>query len=666
MSISGSSADACCKPFIKRNFDEMTSKYLVLTNFTSRLGIFLPNHNVTLLPKKASMSTPSDESILCPNFSISETQATDINNVREEAALLLSFMLSRPSSNESLNNICGPNIVANTLNNENFLGLSPSFSFEAKRHNTILTKQSSSSPSFQQLSGNLNNENKIKETPLSLTCPSLSINYKSVLSPCATKDLIGPNPAQLFSRHLSTAKYDHTNSHAVAETLATNIMDSFITALDWRAKSWIISLTKVLQLRMKNHKFANASDYSENDSRTVSTKINKTTELSVSFDQMVVNSAEAKVITSLAHASSSVVVRDIRTTFKVLEQLSFNEARENLLLEYCSSKKRKLDEKQQTCISNSDSSNLSDACKLSNAILLSSSLTVSLNGCDPSLDAGSCIVVNLETPGTISGTFQRSKNNELSLSDVDLRLDTEALARSMEDNSRLVIRKVAEKNMMLEGTLFSKSISLSSTSQEISCKHLMNTDELSELEDPLLSSDDDSLDKDLNQYSFVGNVMNDNDPNQEYSVTPEASSNYCLLPLCPHIAVVTPHQSLSSSNDSRSLEQRPIHIQPPRLRLDKGYENHELGFKINPRIKNSASELLNPNNIVLIDDIHDEKTENELMNDLKSKLATLPALVSPIPSINGKNILKDYNYHSEVDLFLPALVKVACAAISFS
>lgn len=660
MSISGSSADACCKPFIKRNFDEMTSKHLVLTNFTSRLGIFLLNHNVTLPPKKASLSPPSDESILCSNFSISETQATDINNVREEAALLLSFMLSVPSTNESLKNICGPNIGVSSV-----LGLSPSFSFEAKIHNTILAKQSSTSPSFQQLSGNLINDNEIKETPLSLTCPSLSINHKSVLSPCATKNLIGPNPAQLFSRHLSTAKYDHTNSHAVAETLATNIMDSFITALDWRAKSWIISLTKVLQLRMKNHKFANASDCSENDSKTVSTKINESAELNLNFEQMVVNSAEAKVITSLAHASSSVMVRDIRTSFQVLEQLTFNEARENLLSEYCSSKKRKIDENQQSYTSNPDISNLSNACKLSNAILLSSSLTISLNGCDPSLDAGSCIVVNLETPGTISGTFKRSKNNELSLSDVDLRLDTEALARSMEDNSRLVIRKVAEKNMLLEGTLLSKPISLSSTSQEISCKHSMNTDDVSELEDSLLSSED-SLDKDLNQYSFVGNVMNENDPTQEYSVTPEASSNYCLLQSCPHIAVVTPHQSLSSSNSSRSLKRRPINIQPPRLRLDEGYENHELGFKINPRIKNSASELLNPNNNVPIDDIHDEKTENELMKDLKSKLVTLPALVSPIPSINERNILKDYNYHSEVDLFLPALVKVACAAIRTS
>ena len=34
--------------------------------------------------------------------------------------------------------------------------------------------------------------------------------------------------------------------------------------------------------------------------------------------------------------------------------------------------------------------------------------------------------------------------------------------------------------------------------------------------------------------------MNACDSNQEYSVTPEVSSNYCLLQLCPHIAIVAP------------------------------------------------------------------------------------------------------------------------------
>ena len=33
------------------------------------------------------------------------------------------------------------------------------------------------------------------------------------------------------------------------------------------------------------------------------------------------------------------------------------------------------------------------------------------------------------------------------------------------------------------------------------------------------------MDKDLNQYSFDGNVINKNNHNQEYSLTPEASSN---------------------------------------------------------------------------------------------------------------------------------------------
>ena len=97
---------------------------------------------------------------------------------------------------------------------------------------------------------------------------------------------------------------------------------------------------------------------------------------------------------------------------------------------------------------------------------------------------------------------------------------------------------------------------------------------------------------------------------------------------------MTPHQRLSLSNFKKH-----IHIQPPRLRLDKGYKIYELGFKINPKIKNSRSELLNANNNVLIDDIHDKKTENESMNDLKSKLVIL-MLVSSIPSINGRNILK--------------------------
>ena len=57
-------------------------------------------------------------------------------------------------------------------------------------------------------------------------------------------------------------------------------------------------------------------------------------------------------------------------------------------------------------------------------------------------------------------------------------------------------------------------------------------------------------------------------------------------------------------------------------------------------IENLTSELLNSNNNIPINDIHDKKTENESMNDLKSKLVILPMLVSSIPYINGRNILK--------------------------
>jgi len=356
----------------------------------------------------------------------------------------------------------------------------------------------------------------------SLCCPSLSLHPRHLsvsLSTTTTTTTcnhhtpfvtfpvpapINASPSYLFSRpirtctHLSTSKshqdaggkgrtcsskdlhLDHMDTahqiadlETIANGLATNVMQSFITAMNWRTKTWIQALSKVLSIKYRIHK-AKASapaskpgpSHSPKSPRRKRGKSKKSNVKNLSsggdsIKDQLKKSHEARVIKSLAQASSTIVVHDVRTTFFVLEKqtqyhspISHDEKKiddcdamdllANLTIPSLS-QSPPLKKKRRT---NSESTIPSANTRHSAPYSVSHAITLHTH-CSVSTSPLQKQTISFRTPGKIHGTFSRDlSTGEIHLKDVKITLDTDALAMGMEENARLVVRMASEECMV--------------------------------------------------------------------------------------------------------------------------------------------------------------------------------------------------------------------------
>jgi len=383
----------------------MGSEYLALVDAASKLGTYQLNRNAPPLPP--FNNDTSSEKL----FHSSGVNNVDVEDVREEAKLLWKFATSAPCEEE----------IDEDNSSSNHAPISPSLSFEAKR-------RFCSKPSSIQI----NNEEIDLQVPhiktygnqymqgqvYSLTFPSLSLNDASQSTACLSTEENISTPGELFSQSITTEK--NSNVKLPAETIANNIMQSFLKALDWRGKVWAKSLSNYLHCEY---------DSKKEDAINVGSR-----------QAEVISSNEARVLEAIVHAASSVVVHDIRTTFQVLEeQLDRTSSLTNLntgrvIYGRPPPKKRKTNR----CHEN--------PYKLSHAIDLETRCTISTK-CRNSAEGLKHMTVILQSSGVINGTFYRSHGG-VKLVNVEVVLDTRELALSMEKNSRLVIRTAAHNYIL--------------------------------------------------------------------------------------------------------------------------------------------------------------------------------------------------------------------------
>jgi len=641
----------------KKHSISMGSEYLTLTDTASKLGTYQLNRDAPPLPR---VPYSVEKSV---NFG--EVNNIDVENVREEAELLWKFAKSAPSIND----------IEDERINENHSPLSPSLSFEAKRHFCAKKKCSDSGPSVGDGSEQRKPEGQSQRTHnnrfkqdqrYTLAIPCLSLDYISKPTQSVSSESLSYTPARLFSRPITTRNSD---VKLAAETLASNIMQSFLKALDWRSKVWLKSLSDFLdmeyKLKSENNSevqkiIGNKADGSEeechvnNDSVANKTKmiLGKTSSQSIDLlRHRILQSKEAKVLQAIGQVAASVVVHDVRTTFHVLEQqldrnqnANWNEAtktRDSASRRSCHLppyKKRKISKCHE------------DLYKLSHAINLETRCTVSTK-CKNSEEGHSHMSIVMQAPGIITGTFVRNNDAEIKLVDVVVELDTLALALSMEKNSRLVIRTAAQKFILNPPkSEFTRSTSLYS--------HGMIPEDSSE------SEPEPEYEEEEEEPCLQGIPNHTSIP-----TTPYSTDSYTRY---PEAVMVTPlEQGFSSSSESEDMPPPPPRLPLEEDRITQGTKN---GYFLHPR-RVSPPMISSPS----IDGEHNHNVSPDpfasptpmksgsipsnfdVVGKGKSHNLVPPFLVSPrTPSDEGET--KGGLFSLRLGPSLPALVEVACAA----
>mmetsp|Transcript_665 Transcript_665/g.1014 ORF Transcript_665/g.1014 Transcript_665/m.1014 type:complete len:1033 (+) Transcript_665:355-3453(+) len=272
-----------------------------------------------------------------------------------------------------------------------------------------------------------------------MTCPCLSLQSHyayapsavpvSLLSNTATSSSLSntsTSPSSLFARPLTYltphSHSPHTSSSSlsntlktelkqVASSLADNILHSFLTAIQWRSKSWVKSLNSILKNRY--HTLATTAIQCNKTSKSYESHMN-------SIRDTLKKSHEARVISALARASDCIVVHDVRTTFYVLEQVPV-----------------KPKAKVPSASASGDTT-----------MELSHMLTLDTR-CSVSTSTHEKINVSFKTPGVLTGSYSTSSTSTTPvLRNVTIHLDTDALAQSMDDNSRMVVKAAAKEYMV--------------------------------------------------------------------------------------------------------------------------------------------------------------------------------------------------------------------------
>ena len=266
-----------------------------------------------------------------------------------------------------------------------------------------------------------------------------------------------PPPSKLLSRTQSVSDKDAIRDSS--EAMAHNVLESFGAALVWRAKTWIKSLANVLAL--KEQERINAlrapAAAAEGEGRIVINSGDmeahreegkgngaEAKELGPEgFNQNddLMNSKEMQIIDAIVKSSEEVSVVNVKIAFRVLPNMvsqQWNDDPDHGLREPSPKKKAKMAESTQ---------GKPKEYKVTHKLVFEATVSMTSN------DGVRYNGVQLQAPGYIQGTF--SKNNpgpvnegEETLSGVFMTLDTDALALSLERQSRLVVRQAAEAALM--------------------------------------------------------------------------------------------------------------------------------------------------------------------------------------------------------------------------
>jgi len=630
----------------------MGLEYLALVDAASKLGTYQLNRNAPPL------LTPSKN---VTNEKPLYSSEVDVENVREEAELLWKFATSAP---------CKEDMKEEESNNR-YAPISPSLSFEAKRHfqskpRSGFIRTSDEEIELQVPFSKTSNDQCSQGQPYNLTFPGLSLadvfQPNSSLSTQASKS--SSTPDKLFSRSITINQ--NSNAKLPSETIANNIMQSFLKAIDWRSKVWAKSLSDHLHCEyekktgyrkgeepkeIKNHQARNGEHRQVNydcDAKNANPAIKASPSIAM-INQCIIRSKEAKVLRAIVHAASSVVVHDVRTTFQVLEQqLDRTSSPQDYDIQTTRISAGRVNYGRPPPKKRKTNKCHERRYRLSHAINLETRCTVSTK-CINSPKGLTHKTIVLQAPGVIDGTFYRSSDGDIKLVDVVVELDTQALALSMEKNSRLVIRTAAH-NYILNPPKPELHVSLTKPrSQGII------TDDSSETTE----SEPEYTEEESHRVHYDDTVA---------PTTPYSASQYVTY---PEATMVTPMEHISRS--SSVSEDMP----PPAPRLpdvDRASLDKSFCF---PLRRVSPSYIFSPRNDGLSNQSPDPFASpiptkptssltltggaTEQSSDAIAQYLTPPFLISPrTPSDDSHS--KQKFLSPRVAPSLPALVEVACAA----
>jgi len=578
----------------KRPSPAMVSEYSILIQVASALGTYRLNRN-TAAPENVSKK---------PKIAVPSTR-TRTASVHQEAELLLNFMATSPD--ESLDTILlrKPLSTVKQLKTPERRSsiMSPSFSFESKRidhHDQDCEKVNT-----KQLQVVENQQCHISSgsTYFDVNCPSLSLSLNND-SDGSVNDPTDSSPSHLFSRPIISdpVNMDSMDMNTVADTIGSNLIQSFSTAMIWRTKTWIKALSQKLSVRYEAERNRAVRDAVHHRS------FNDTVD---AIKDAIKNSHEARVIHSLSKAASTVVVHDVRTTFFILEQQLNDQEDENGM----PPPKRR----RQVSSESMERNETGESYDLSHAITLDAKCSVSTSTMKKT-------TVSFRAPGVIHGTFVRDRDGNVSLTNVSISLDTEALALSMEENSRRIVRAASEE-WMISPPINYCTIYDTVQSQNVSC----DASDSTPVPKPEEALDSQRYYSDRRYESYF------------YSPTAEPNSPGAL---------VTPKVEDSSSEGANSMASH----MPPSLRsLPLEDERHCF----------AGGRFLNPRRVSPTEHPHQQApfvtptpVKVPLMDTriIASNLPVPPSLVSPYIT-NGEQVAEDADAPS-----MPALLEVARAA----
>lgn len=628
----------------KRDSTSMASEYLVLTDIASNLSTYVQNRGSS----NPSHQSPSFlEKHILPSHahvevSIDHQGNGGSNNINEDAKLLLNLKEVVPQADDVLNelhDVRKESAFAKTI--------SPSLSFEARRHfeeqsRRVQYGSNTHSRSVSFLDHCANNKYDGART-FSFTTPSLSLHN-------VTREgtrVAATTPAQLLSRPI--AQRSTLDVSDIAETVASNVMQSFTSALEWRSKVWIIQLSRALSLKFKqeaeklDNTNRNKPSSKKQDKQQMKNNQGGKSGLDALKDKFK-KSQEARVINALSQTRSSIIVHDVRTTFYVLEEQHVNatpdeeEKKEDFgSVDSLKSIQVFRPPKTRRIVTNELSTSVANDNVGPFKYTLSHALNLD-SRCSVSISSEKKIAVSLQTPGTIHGTFVRNEDGDVVLVEMSIDLDTKSLAYSIEQKSRLVVRSAAEECIV-------SPIPTYATPLPVQQVELGVISDDASYDGSTESADEGTHKEDRSQ------AAKDFDP----SITPKATTEACAyVDDYGMNALITPNERGYNSSDSEDMPPPP-----PRLPMEahgKPFENRS-SF-LNPRRVSPPNANIN----AITDDLSPTPVNEPCY--VTSKKGSPPPLVSPtfMSSSDGQNIktLKQVVLHGEGPM-LPALVEAAYA-----
>jgi len=258
-----------------------------------------------------------------------------------------------------------------------------------------------------------------------------------------------PPPSQLLGRTQSVKDKDAVRDSS--EAMAHNVLESFGAALVWRAKTWIKSLANVLALKEQEDALKAAAsgegvssgegEADQEDEEEEEGADKKSYQEGDNENDDLMNSKEMQIIDAIVKSSEEVSVVNIKTAFRVLPN-RVSQQSSNAQVQVQDQGPQEPSHKKAKTMSPQDVKEY----KVTHKLIFEATISMTSN------DGVRYNGVKLQAPGYIQGTFSNNAGSttegEETLTDISMTLDTDALALSLERQSRLVVRRAAEAALM--------------------------------------------------------------------------------------------------------------------------------------------------------------------------------------------------------------------------